>query len=288
MEPSLRWAASTACRQCSSAIRAQLGSRALQRSSNPTAASTYSVRTSQATSAGRSIWTSRIAKPNAVGRSFCTTAASRHDAAAPAQDALEEQSKRPRLRPDDLFHPFDDSPMPDIRRRAAFMRQHAYCPHPDHRLTRAPTIAPHAPDATRTDGNLAPAHVDYACPDCGIPLYCSKEHFYDDYEEHLKICDQLREINEDDHDLRSGRVFPEFKMAEEQLSEAAVNMSNWDTFLYTREFDAVNSDRSMRHVTKMLTYPITIASIIHELSPYNVRPGGRLTAEGLKSFSGKF
>lgn len=108
----------------------------------------------------------------------------------------------------------------------------------------------------------------------------------DDYERHLQICDTLRQINEDDHDLRSGRVFHEAIMPEVQLDEAAVNMTNWDTFMYTREFDAVDSDRSMRQITRLLTYPITIGSILHELSPYNIRAGGRLTVEGLKSLSG--
>jgi splicing suppressor protein 51 len=56
--------------------------------------------------------------------------------------------------------------------------------------------------------------------------------------------------------------------------------------MYTREFDAVNDDRSMRQVTRMLTYPQTIASVLHELSPYSIRGKDRLTPEGLKSVSG--
>lgn len=109
----------------------------------------------------------------------------------------------------------------------------------------------------------------------------------DHYEEHLKVCDTLRQINEDDHDLRSGRVFNEGNLPDLQLDEAAVNMTNWDTFMYTREFEAVNSDRSMRQITRLLTYPITVGSVLHELSPYSLNKGERLTAEGLKSFSGE-
>jgi splicing suppressor protein 51 len=176
------------------------------------------------------------------------------------------------LAPDDLFHSFTNSPIPEIRRRAAFIRQHASCPHHDH----------------QPGGTMAPAHVDFECPDCGLPVYCSKEHWADDYEAHLQICDTLRQINEDDHDLRSGRFFPEFEYAGPQMEEALINMTNWDTFLYTRNFNAINDDRSMRQVTRLLTYPVTIGSIIHELSPYNIKAGGRLTVEGLKSFSGKF
>lgn len=136
-------------------------------------------------------------------------------------------------------------------------------------------------------GDMAPAKVDFECPDCGVPVYCSKEHWMDHYEEHLKVCDTLRQINEDDHDLRSGRVFHEANLPDLQLDDAAVNMTNWDTFMYTREFNAVDSDRSMRQITRLLTYPITVGSVLHELSPYNLQNGGRLTTEGLKSFSGK-
>ncbi|KAI0816520.1 putative mRNA processing protein [Xylaria sp. FL0064] len=188
------------------------------------------------------------------------------------------------LQPNDLFHSFTNSPIPGIRQRAAFIRQHAYCPHPDHRITRSP-IDPDRSRTSATSGTVAPQHVDFECPDCGIPVYCSEEHWALDYKAHLQICDTLRQINEDEHDLRSGRFFPEFEYAGPQMEEAMVNMTNWDTFLYTREFEAINHDRSMRQVTRLLTYPITIGSILHELSPYSIRKGGRLTPEGLKSLS---
>ncbi|KAI1169956.1 putative mRNA processing protein [Nemania sp. FL0916] len=188
------------------------------------------------------------------------------------------------LQPDDLFHSFTNSPIPAIRRRAAFIRQHAYCPHPEHRATR-PATQSIGPQSAVGSGDAPPAHVDFECPDCGIPVYCSEEHWAEDYEAHLEICDTLRQINEDDHDLHSGRIFPEFEYAGPQMMEAMVNMSNWDTFLYTREFEAINDDRSMRQVTRLLTYPLTIGSFLHEFSPYNIRQGGRLTPEGLKSLS---
>lgn len=192
------------------------------------------------------------------------------------------------LREDNLFHPFSRSPIPEIRQRAAFTKQHAYCPHPIHEQTREP-IAPHDPEARKVAGHKAqpPAHVHFECPDCGIATYCSEDHWADDYEAHLEICDTLRQINEDDHDLRSGRWFPEFEYPGPQLDEMLVNMTSWDTFLYTRGFEAINADRSMRQATRLLSYPLTIGSVLHELSPYNIRPGGRLTNEGLKSLSGK-
>lgn len=102
----------------------------------------------------------------------------------------------------------------------------------------------------------------------------------------MKICETLKEANEDEHDLRSGRFFPEFEYPGEQMEEQLVNFTNWDTFLYTRDFRAIDEDRSMRQVTRLLTYPATVASVLHELSPYNVRD--RLTKEGLRSMAGGY
>lgn len=189
------------------------------------------------------------------------------------------------LTEDNLFHSFTHSPIPEIRKRAAFMRQHAYCPHPSHKPTRV-AHNPNDLENRKSPGGAPPAHVNFECPDCGVPVYCCEEHWADDYEAHLEVCDVMREANEDDHDLRSGRFFKEFQFAEPQIEEILTNMSSWDTYLYTRDFDALNKDREMRQATKLLTYPMTIASVIHELSPYNIRKGGRMTPEGLKSFSG--
>ena len=189
------------------------------------------------------------------------------------------------LQPNNLFHHFSDSPSPDIRRRAAFMKTHAYCAHPSHHQTRMP-LSPHDPEARKgPESTQPPAFVRFECPDCGIPVSCSEEHWADDYEAHLEICDTLRQVNEDDHDLRSGRFFPEFEYPGPQMEEQLVNMTNWDTYLYTREYEAINEERSLRQVTRLLTYPMTIGSILSELSPYDIRQGGRLTVEGLKSLS---
>ena len=198
-----------------------------------------------------------------------------------------EYMSQPRRVLRELYHPFSKSPVPEIRQRAAFTRQHAYCPHPSHQQTRLP-VSPHDPEARKTPtSTIPPAHVHFECPDCGIPVYCSEEHWADDYESHLEICETLRQINEDDHDLRSGRWFPEFEYPGPQIDEILVNMTSWDTFLYTRGFEAINDERSMRQATRLLTYPLTLGSILHELSPYNIRTGGRLTSEGLKSLSGE-
>ena len=151
------------------------------------------------------------------------------------------------IEPDDLFHPLSKSPIPDMRQRAAYIRQHAYCPHPDHQQTRMP-VSPNDPETRKVarGAPLPPMHVKYECPDCGTPTYCSEDHWADDYEAHLEICDLLRQINEDDHDLRSGRHFPEFEYPGPLYTEFQFNLTNWDTFLYTRQFEALNDDSSMR------------------------------------------
>nr|POE86615.1 protein mss51, mitochondrial [Quercus suber] len=200
------------------------------------------------------------------------------DSSKPAPENNEQQ--RVLLRT--LFHSFSQSPSPSIRKRAAFMRQNAYCPHPDHQQTRVSSVQEHT--QTQQAGGQPPAHVHHECPDCGIPVSCSEEHFADDYESHLEICDLLKQINEDDHDLHSGRFFPEFEYPGPQLEEAQINMTNWDTLLYTREFQAIDAERPMRQVTRLLTYPATIASVLHELSPYGLKD--RLLPEGLRSLSG--
>jgi mitochondrial splicing suppressor protein 51 len=192
--------------------------------------------------------------------------------------------ERALLRPDNLFQSFTNSPSPQIRKRAAVIRQNAYCPHPAHQPTRNPQ-SPHDTESRKT-GSMPPAHVRYECPDCGIPVSCSEEHFASDYENHLQICGVLRQINEDDHDLVSGRLFPEFDYPGPQIEEAQVNMTNWDTMLYSREFTAINDERSMRQVTRLLTYPITVGSVLHELSPYSLKH--RITPEGLRSLSGTY
>jgi len=223
-------------------------------------------------------------------RSLSTTPSRSFDKAFEPYDYIDPEGNRRTLvlTEDNLFNSFTNSPIPQIRKRAAFMRQHAYCPHPSHKPTRAPNNPLDLEARKSSESGAPPAHVDFECPDCGIPVYCCEEHWADDYEAHLEVCDVLKQSNEDDHDLRSGRFFKEFQFAEPQMEEILVNMTSWDTYLYTRDYDALNDDREMRQATKLLSYPMTIASVLNELSPYNIRKNGRMTPEGLKSFSGRY
>jgi splicing suppressor protein 51 len=98
----------------------------------------------------------------------------------------------PVLAQDDLFHAFSASPFPAIRARGEAIQSMAPCP---------TCTAEKAPQKT----------VAFECPECGWPTHCSEEHWRADTE-HEKYCSRLREVNEDEHDLRSGRRIREFEL----------------------------------------------------------------------------
>jgi hypothetical protein len=244
----------------------------------------------------------------------------------------------PVLSQDDLFHPFSKSPFPAIRARGEAISQMAPCPvcSSEHGHEHGHTHGhgsgnenKNAAEQTETDlenelenGPLRPKPtpvktVKFECPDCGWPTHCSEEHWKAD-PEHEKYCARLREVNEDEHDLRSGRRIREFELPgmlvcitscclsistaihkclehiliilftlAEQDSEAAISFSNWDVFWYTRQFPSMDTERARRHASKLLTYPMTIGSILHQYSGLTLS-NQRLTPEGSRSLAGKF
>ena len=102
---------------------------------------------------------------------------------------------------DDLFHPFSESPFPAVKARGEAIRSLAPCPicssaHGSH---------------MHNDVGKKPSAVKFECPDCGWPTHCSREHWEMD-RDHAKFCSRLREVNEDEHDLRSGRRIHEFEL----------------------------------------------------------------------------
>lgn len=159
------------------------------------------------------------------------------------------------------FHPWETSPSPDLRTRAATIKTHARCP------------------VTHKD-------IAYTCPILGIPTHHSRQAWENDTEYHeTKRYEQLKWANVLEHDLRSGREFPELNFAGEQEFDRAVNFSNWDAFLYTRLFPSVDTEFQMAAVSKMLSYPVTIGLILHQYLPYLRAPKGPITLEGLKSLA---
>lgn len=107
--------------------------------------------------------------------------------------------KKPVLEQDDLFHPFSKSPFPALRQRAEAIKKLAPCP---------VCAASHAQGHPHV---VERKHVEFECPDCGWPTHCSEEHWAAD-KEHQRYCGRLREANEDEHDLRSGRRMREFEL----------------------------------------------------------------------------
>ncbi|KIL69619.1 hypothetical protein M378DRAFT_156843 [Amanita muscaria Koide BX008] len=176
------------------------------------------------------------------------------------------------LTQDDLFHPFSKSPFPPVRARGEAIQNLAPCP---------VCASSHEHDHAHTKAQ--PRLVKFECPECGWPTHCSEAHWKEDIE-HQKYCRRLREANEDDHDLRSGRELHEFKLPEPQGYEETISFANWDVFWYTRGFSSMDTERSRRHASKLLTYPVTIGGALHQHSPLT-SSNQRVTPEGSRSLA---
>lgn len=159
------------------------------------------------------------------------------------------------------FHPWDSSPSAELRTRAAFIRLNLKCP------------------VTAKD-------IQYTCPISGIPTHHSAELWEQDTKYHSsKTPEMLKKVNIYEHDLRSGREFPEFDFPTDQHPDRLINIGNWDQFFYTRQFYSMDTEFQLAVVTKLLSYPMTIASVLHQYSPYLMKPKGPVTLEGLKSLA---
>jgi mitochondrial splicing suppressor protein 51 len=207
----------------------------------------------------------------------------------PVEDG-KPKDPQPVLGEDDLFHPFSKSPFPAVQGRGEAIKKLAACP-----VCLASDTHAHA------HIHAQPKNVAFECPDCGWPTHCTEEHWAED-KEHEKYCSRLREANEDEHDLRSGRRMIEFEFpgttvdyvlihcadnthVGPQDSEAAISFANWDTFWYTRGFPSMDTERSRRHASKVLSFPITIGSVLHQYSNLTLN-NQRLTPEGSRSLAG--
>jgi len=99
---------------------------------------------------------------------------------------------KPLLTQDNLFHPLSQSPFPEMRAKGDRIRQLAYCP-------------------VSQDQHGDKVHVAFECPDCGFPTHASEQRWRED-PNHGRYWPRLREANEDEHDLRSGRELTEFRL----------------------------------------------------------------------------
>ncbi|KAF4604130.1 translational activator for mitochondrial COX1 [Pleurotus pulmonarius] len=114
----------------------------------------------------------------------------------------------PVLTEDNLFHPFSKSPFPPVRARGEAIQSLAPCP----------VCSSHDHAHPHAHIEAQPKTATFECPDCGWPTHCSEEHWAEDDEHHEKYCTRLREANEDEHDLRSGRRFREFELPGEPVA----------------------------------------------------------------------
>lgn len=159
------------------------------------------------------------------------------------------------------FYPWDQSPSQDIRERAARIKAFARCP-------------------------VTNKNIDFTCKYSGIPTHHSEEAWKKDVEYHRsKRHEILRKVNIYEHDLRSGRPFPEFDFPQEQAADHLINLTNWDLYFYTRSFYSMDTEFQLAAVTKMLSYPLTVGSVLHQYTPYSLNPKGPITLEGLKSLA---
>ncbi|OLY84724.1 Protein MSS51, mitochondrial [Smittium mucronatum] len=194
-----------------------------------------------------------------------------------SKDSIEKKKSFAILDQADLFHPLSKSPIKAIVEKGKTISEFGLCPTCDEDCT-----VNHGKDPVT--GEAFHKHKPtFECPDCGYPTHCSEEHWKRDKAHKKEVCGYLRTANEDEHDLRSGRRMIEFEFPSSQPQEMVVNFSNWDTFFYTRNFSTIKNNRALSHVSKILTYPITIGAIMHAYSPFTRSKG--LTTEGIKSLT---
>lgn len=127
----------------------------------------------------------------------------------PEKDVKKPKAPEPILSQDNLFHPFSKSPFQAVKDRVETIKKLAPCP-----VCLKENLHEHGhAHASEPEGatKMARKHVAFECPDCGWPTHCSEKHWKAD-EEHQRYCGRLREANEDEHDLRSGRRMTEFEM----------------------------------------------------------------------------
>ncbi|OBA29154.1 hypothetical protein HANVADRAFT_54592 [Hanseniaspora valbyensis NRRL Y-1626] len=129
--------------------------------------------------------------------------------------------------------------------------------------------------------------VEYFDPVSGLPTHSSEEAYLKDTNyiesnrpELLKLAVAY------ENDSISKRDFPEYDLAEEQAQGQSISYNNWESWFYTRQFNSMETQFHIAQSTKFLTYPITIASILAQNSPYFLtNKNGSITHEGLKSLS---
>lgn len=98
----------------------------------------------------------------------------------------------PILSQNDLFHPLSQSPFEALREKGERIRTYSICP-------------------VSYEKHHETVHPKFECPGCGFPTHASEARYLEGKAEHDEVCPRLREVNEDEHDIRSGRRVSEFE-----------------------------------------------------------------------------
>lgn len=96
------------------------------------------------------------------------------------------------LSQNDLFHKLSESPFEALREKGERIRTYSICP-------------------VSYEKYHEQVAVKYECPNCGFPSHASEERWVEGKAEHDEYCPRIREVNEDEHDIRSGRRIVEFE-----------------------------------------------------------------------------
>ncbi|KAL6948240.1 hypothetical protein ACO0OE_002267 [Hanseniaspora uvarum] len=129
--------------------------------------------------------------------------------------------------------------------------------------------------------------IEYFDPISGLPTHSSEEAYLKDVEYTQSNKPELMKLAVAyENDSISKRDFPEYDFSEEQSSNQAISYLNWESWFYTREFNSMETQFHVAQASKYLTYPVTIAALLSNQSPYKLTSqGGPVTHEGLKSLS---
>lgn len=191
--------------------------------------------------------------------------------------SLESVAKQNTPKP--IFFSLDRSPHRDLQEYHREITQYSSCPvcirQKDYFIAEGSPVA--VDNTVASTGNPASdgdaAYIDkgksrlrpeHTCNDCGFPTHCSEDHLAADEVHKKEVCQMLRQWNEDEHDLRSGRKFWEMNFPGLQPKEALLNFSSWPYIFVSRKFpkQLYTSPIAQRHVSRLLTYPYTIASML--------------------------
>jgi len=149
---------------------------------------------------------------------------------------------QPILSEDNLFHPFSKSPFPAVRARGEAIQSLAPCP-----------VCASSHDHLHAHTKAQPRSVKFECPDCGWPTHCTEEHWGGDVE-HQKYCSRLREANEDEHDLRSGRRMREFELPGKTVSSVIPQPTHVNA-LWPSRTTGYRSRYILRQLGRLLVHP---------------------------------